>query len=146
MGGVLASWAVPKGLTMDPAVRRAAFRVEDHALDYFDFEGVIGAGQYGAGDVIVWDAGTWEDYHPKDGLDPVAAVAAGELHVRLHGHKLEGDFVLVRTRTDDAGKETWLLLHRRDEYAVPGWDPEDFPRSVLTARTNDEIRTDPDQH
>ena len=92
--GVLVSWAVPKGPTLAPNVRRAAFKVDDHPLEYFDFEGVIPAGQYGGGDVIVWDVGTWE---PGPTEDPAAAVRAGELHADLHGQKLNGRFVLVRT-------------------------------------------------
>ena len=86
VAGVLVSWAVPKGPTLDPDVRRAAFHVEDHPLEYVDFEGVIPAGEYGGGDVIVWDAGTWD---ADEGTDPAAAVAAGELHVDLHGEKLQ---------------------------------------------------------
>lgn len=133
--GVLVSWAVPKGPTLDPGVRRAAFHVEDHPLDYFDFEGVIPAGQYGGGDVIVWDVGTWEP--GKEG-DPGQAVRDGELHVDLAGEKLRGRFVLVRTNGKD-----WLLLHKRDKHAVEGWDAEDHPRSVLSGRTNDEVKADP---
>src|SRR5690348_8247870 len=140
--GVLVSWAVPKGPTLDPKVRRAAFHVEDHPLEYFDFEGVIPAGEYGGGDVIVWDAGTWE---PQKIMDPAKAVAAGELHVELTGQKLRGRFVLIRTDTDSAGKESWLMLHKHDDFAVEGWDAEDHPRSVLTGRTNDEVKADPDR-
>ena len=140
MGGVLASWAVPKGPTLDPAVRRAAFHVEDHPVEYRDFEGVIPRGEYGAGDVIVWDRGTWEQAEPGD---PVRAVEKGEIHFDLHGEKLRGRFVLVRTRTDDGGRETWLLLHKHDEDARAGWDPEDHPRSVKSGRTNDEVAADP---
>jgi bifunctional non-homologous end joining protein LigD len=140
--GVLVSWAVPKGPTLDPNVRRAAFHVEDHPLEYFDFEGVIPAGEYGGGDVIVWDAGTWE---PHESPEPAHAVATGELHVDLHGEKLRGRFVLVRTKTDDSGKEEWLLLHKHDEYAVDGWNPENYPASVLSGRTNDEVKADPDR-
>jgi bifunctional non-homologous end joining protein LigD len=139
--GVLVSWAVPRGPTLAPGVRRSAFHVEDHPLDYFDFEGVIPAGQYGGGDVIVWDAGTWEPTVD----DPGRAVAAGELHFDIFGDKLRGRFALVRTRTDASGKEQWLLLHKRDEYAVDGWDPEEHPHSVLTGRTNDEVKADPDR-
>jgi bifunctional non-homologous end joining protein LigD len=140
--GALASWAVPKGPTLDPGVRRAAFHVEDHPVEYFDFEGVIPRGEYGGGDVIVWDAGTWE---PHKIADPAEAVAAGELHVDMHGQKLRGRFVLVRTRTARDGKEEWLLLHKHDEFAVDGWDAEDHPYSVLTGRTNDEVQADPDR-
>jgi bifunctional non-homologous end joining protein LigD len=140
LDGVLVSWAVPKGPTLDPSVRRAAFHVEDHPLDYFDFEGVIPAGQYGGGDVIVWDAGTWEPGKPGD---PGRAIADGEIHVDLDGEKLHGRFVLVRTKTGRSGKDEWLLLHKRDEFAVEGWDPEDHPHSVLSGRTNDEVKAAP---
>jgi bifunctional non-homologous end joining protein LigD len=135
--GALVSWAVPKGPTLDPAVRRAAFHVEDHPLEYGGFEGVIPAGQYGAGDVIVWDNGTWE---PHETDDPAAALAGGELHFDLYGEKLRGRFVLVRRRPGRGGKDEWLLLHKRDEYASEGWDAEDHPLSVLSGRTNDDVK------
>ena len=140
IGGVLASWAVPKGPTLDPKVKRIAVHVEDHPIEYLDFEGVIPAGQYGGGDVIVWDLGTWEP-HGTD--DPAAAVAAGELHADVRGHKLRGRLVLVRRGRDQSGKDQWLLLHKRDQYAVEGWDPSDYPRSVLSGRSNDEVKADP---
>ncbi len=143
--GVLVSWAVPKGPTLDPGVRRAAFHVEDHPLDYFDFEGVIPAGEYGGGDVIVWDAGTWEPDEAGDPPDPGRAVSDGELHLDMVGEKLRGRFVLVRTRTDASGKEEWLLLHKHDDFASAGWTAEDHPRSVLSGRTNDEVKADPDR-
>jgi bifunctional non-homologous end joining protein LigD len=142
LDGQLVSWAVPKGPTLDPTKRRSAFRVEDHPLEYVDFEGIIPGGQYGAGDVIVWDNGTWEP-HGTD--DPAAALEAGDLHVDLHGEKLAGRFVLVR-RAQGGGDDTqWLLLHKRDEHAVVGWRPEDHPRSVLSGRTNEEVKADPDR-
>ncbi|NIH80270.1 non-homologous end-joining DNA ligase [Amycolatopsis viridis] len=136
--GVLASWAVPKGPTLDPDVRQLAVHVEDHPLEYADFEGVIPKGQYGGGDVIVWDRGTWQ---PADGLDPARAIEDGELHFDLHGEKLAGRFALVRT--ERRGKEQWLLIHKHDEAAQPGWDPEDLPRSVKSGRTNDEVAAAP---
>ncbi len=138
--GVLVSWAVPKGPTLDPGVRRAAFAVEDHPLEYIDFEGVIPHGEYGGGDVIVWDAGTWRG---AGGDDPGADLAAGELHLDLFGHKLRGRFLLTRTRTDATGKQQWLLVHKHDDFAVAGWNTEDHPRSVLSGRTNDEVQADP---
>lgn len=138
-GGVLLSWAVPKGPTLDPDVRRMAVHVEDHPLDYFDFEGVIPAGEYGGGDVIVWDWGTWE---LAGGDDPFAAVEAGDLHFDLHGEKLAGRFALVR-RGPPGEREQWLLIHKHDDHAVPGWDPEDHPRSVKSGRTNDEVKAAP---
>ena len=136
--GVLVSWAVPKGPTLDPKVRRLAMRVEDHPIEYLHFEGVIPAKEYGGGDVIVWDTGTWE---PVRTDDPHAAVEAGELHAEVHGAKLCGRLVLVRRDSNDG--DAWMLLHKRDEYAVEGWDPEDHPRSVLSGRTNEEVWADP---
>jgi bifunctional non-homologous end joining protein LigD len=140
--GVLASWAVPKGPTLDPAARRLAVHVEDHPLEYADFEGVIPGGEYGGGDVIVWDRGTWEPYGTDD---PAAAVADGELHADVHGEKLRGRFVLVRTHAREGEKEQWLLLHKQDDDAIRGWDPEEYPRSVLSGRTNEEVKADPDR-
>jgi len=140
--GVLVSWAVPRGPTLDPSVKRTAVHVEDHPIEYLDFEGVIPAGQYGGGDVIVWDTGTWEP-HGTD--DPAAAVAAGELHADVHGRKLRGRLVLVRRGHDRSDHQQWLLLHKHDEFAVEGWNPEDHPRSVLSGRTNAEVKADPDR-
>ena len=137
--GVLISWAVPKGPTLDPSARRMAVHVEDHPIEYIDFEGIIPAAEYGGGDVIVWDHGTWET-HGTD--DPAADVAAGELHAEVFGDKLRGKIVLIRTSDDD---KQWLLLHKRDEHAVDGWDPEDHPRSVVSGRTNDEVAADPER-
>jgi bifunctional non-homologous end joining protein LigD len=139
--GVLASWAVPKGPTLDPRTRSLAVQVEDHPMEYADFEGVIPAGEYGGGDVIVWDRGTWS---PVRTDDPAAAIAAGELHFDLVGEKLAGRFVLVRTGADGRGRNQWLLLHKADEAAVPGWRPEDHLRSVKSGRTNDEVRDAPE--
>ncbi len=140
MGGVLVSWAVPKGPTLDPDARRMAVHVEDHPLDYFDFEGTIPAGEYGGGDVIVWDWGTWVP-DPKHG-EPLDGVAAGDLHFDLLGEKLRGRFVLVR-RGPAGSKEQWILLHKHDDDAVAGWDPEAHPRSVKSGRTNDEVLAAP---
>jgi bifunctional non-homologous end joining protein LigD len=142
INGVLVSWAVPKGVTLDPKARHLAVHVEDHPLEYADFEGVIPSGEYGGGDVIVWDRGTWELHA---GEDARAAVEAGEIHVDLHGEKLSGRVILVRTGDASAGKENWLLLHKRDDAAVPGWDPEDHPKSVISGLTNDEVKANPDR-
>jgi bifunctional non-homologous end joining protein LigD len=139
--GVLVSWAVPKGPTLDPKARRLAMHVEDHPIEYLHFEGVIPSGEYGGGDVIVWDTGTWE---PVKTDDPRAAVEAGELHAEIHGEKLRGRLVLVRRDGSD-GADSWMLLHKRDEHAMEGWDPEDHPRSVLSGRTNEEVKADPDR-
>jgi bifunctional non-homologous end joining protein LigD len=151
-GGVLVSWAVPRGPTLDPGQRRMAIHVEDHPIEYLDFEGVIPSKQYGAGDVIVWDWGTWEP--EAETPDPAAAIAKGELKFRLHGEKLRGRFTIIRTSGRDTGtrpfesdeKEQWLLLHKRDEAAIEGWDAEDHPASVKTGRTNDEVKTDRDAY
>jgi bifunctional non-homologous end joining protein LigD len=150
--GVLASWAIPKGPTLDPAVRRMAVHVEDHPIEYFDFEGVIPKGQYGAGDVIVWEWGTYEPEAPT--LDPKKAIEDGELKFILRGEKLCGRFTLVRTSRRPGSSaaaafegdesEQWLLIKKRDECAKPGWDPEDHPKSVKTGRTNDEVKANRD--
>src|SRR5215213_7750827 len=114
--GVLVSWAVPKGPTLDPAVRRLAVHVEDHPIEYELFEGVIPAGEYGGGDVIVWDRGTWEPHGTKD---PAQSVRDGELHLDLAGERLRGRFALVRRGGGSAGggKEQWLLVHKHDDFA-----------------------------
>ena len=137
IGGVLVSWAVPRGPPLDPEARRLAIHVEDHPIEYLDFEGVIPSDEYGAGDVIVWDWGTWT-VDPST-PDPEAAVRDGELKFTVHGERLRGGFVLVRMRWADGPKDQWLLIHRRDRYARRGWDPEDLPESVKTGRTNDEV-------
>jgi bifunctional non-homologous end joining protein LigD len=142
INGVLASWAVPNGPTLDPKVKRLAVHVEDHPIEYIDFEGVIPSGEYGGGDVIVWDIGTWQ---PHETDDPAAAVEAGELHADVAGHKLAGRFVLIRTDRRGQDDSQWLLLHKDDDAAVPGWNPEDYPRSVLSGRTNEEVKADPDR-
>jgi bifunctional non-homologous end joining protein LigD len=146
--GVLVSWAVPKGPSLDCKIRRMAIHVEDHPIEYFDFEGIIPAKQYGAGDVIVWDWGTWEPEAPT--LDPKKAVEDGELKFRINGEKIKGRFTIVRTSRrpgaapakafEDDEAEQWLLIHKCDEHAEPGWDAEDHPKSVKTGRTNDEVK------
>jgi bifunctional non-homologous end joining protein LigD len=140
--GVLASWAVPKGPTLDPNVKRIAVHVEDHPIEYLHFEGIIPRGEYGGGDVIVWDTGTWE---PHETDDPAAAVAAGELHADVSGEKLRGRLILIQTGHSREDENQWLLLHKHDEYAVAGWNPEDYPQSVLSGRTNDEVKAHPDR-
>ena len=138
IAGVLMSWAIPRGPSMRPLERRMAARTEDHPIEYFDFEGLIPRGEYGAGDVIVWDWGTWEP--EVETPDPAAAIAAGELKLVLHGERLRGRFVLVRTRSDDPAKGDWLLIHKRDADAVEGWDIDAYPASVKSGRTNDEVK------
>ncbi len=141
--GVLVSWAVPKGPTLDPDVRRLAVHVEDHPMEYEWFEGVIPAGEHGGGDVIVWDRGSWQP-HGTD--DPAEAVRRGELHLDLLGERLVGRFALVRRGSDPSrsGGEQWLLVHKHDAYAVTGWDAETLRTSVLSGRTNDEVKAAPD--
>jgi bifunctional non-homologous end joining protein LigD len=134
--GVLVSWAVPKGPTLDPKERRLAMRTEDHPIEYLPFEGVIPEKQYGAGDVIVWDWGVFEP--EAETPNPAAAIRTGELKFVLHGERLHGRYTIVRTDNND-GRERWLLLKKRDEAAVDGWNAEDHPASVKTGRTNDEV-------
>ena len=127
------SWAVPKGPSLDPAVKRLAVAVEDHPLEYADFEGNIPEGQYGAGPVMVWDRGT---YTPEGSDNVAASLEEGELKFVLQGRKLRGSWVLVRTRN-----KNWLLIKHRDAYA----SSEDIttlePRSVLSGRSLSEIAT-----
>ena len=159
--GVLSSWALPKGPTRDPDERRFAARTEDHPVEYLDFEGVIPRGEYGGGDSICWDWGTFE---PELTWDPGAAVRSGELKLRLRGEKLAGRFTLVRTGGGErrgggqvatgggtagngsaraGGRESegtaWLLIAKAGAEAIPAWDPEDHPASVRTGRTNEEV-------
>ncbi|WP_294737555.1 DNA ligase D [uncultured Pseudomonas sp.] len=134
LDGVLKSWAVPKGPSLDPSQKRLAVHVEDHPLGYGSFEGSIPAGQYGAGDVIVWDRGVWQ---PHD--DPRKAYAAGKLKFTLIGEKLAGDWTLVRTRLKGSGdKEQWLLIKENDQQARPVADYDVVlaePKSVLSDAT-----------
>src|SRR5215469_1006182 len=128
MDGVLKSWALPHGPTLDPAMKRLAVLVEDHPLDYGNFEGTIPSGNYGAGKVILWDRGTYELLGDKS---PVEQWKAGDLKVRFHGQKILGDFALVRTNR--AGGKDWLLIKKKDFAVRAGWDPESDIRSVLQA-------------
>lgn len=143
MEGVLKSWAVPKGPSYDPSVRRLAMMTEDHPYDYAAFEGVIPEGNYGAGNVIIWDQGTWEFVEPGD--DPVAALQGGKLTFRLRGKKMFGEWALVRIRgkgRSDRGNE-WLLLKHRDEFANEEIDVTKVaPRSVVSDRTVEQLGED----
>src|SRR5216683_2242579 len=131
MEGVLKSWAVPKGPSYDPTVKRLAMMTEDHPYDYAFFEGVIPEGNYGAGNVIIWDTGTWEFIEPGD--DPVKAVEQGKLTFRLYGKKMFGEWALVKIRGRSPKGNEWLLIKHRDQYANPNVDvTEVAPRSVVS--------------
>src|SRR5215469_15962029 len=133
--GVLKSWAVPKGPTLDPTPKHLAAHVEDHPVEYGSFEGTIPAGNYGAGSVMLWDRGTFE---LLGGVEGDAQIARGDLKFRLHGEKLKGDFALVHMKNRGKGNE-WLIIKKRDEFARAGWDVEAHAYSVLSGRTQEEI-------
>ncbi|MDQ3474717.1 MAG: hypothetical protein M3447_13380 [Acidobacteriota bacterium] len=132
--GVLKSWAVPKGPSLDPKVKRLAMQVEDHPVDYAKFEGVIPEGEYGGGTVMVWDYGT---YKPENTTNVSDALRKGELKFSLNGKKLKGSWVLVRTR-----ERQWLLLKHRDYYTTEEEVTELAPVSILTRRSLAEIAED----
>jgi bifunctional non-homologous end joining protein LigD len=132
--GTLKSWAVPKGPSTDPSIKRLAMEVEDHPVDYADFEGVIPEGEYGGGTVMVWDRG---QYRPEGSEDVGAALRKGELKFTLNGKKLRGSWVLVRTRNGQ-----WLLMKHRDAHASPEDVTLSAPTSILTGRTIAEIAVD----
>ncbi len=144
LNGVLKSWAIPKGPSLDPKDKRLATQVEDHPLDYADFEGVIPENQYGAGTVLLWDYGQWE---PQG--DPQRDYEAGELKFRIRGHKLKGGWVLVRmNKPVQPEKNEWLLIKHRDAEAVAGDAGkilDDQPASVLTGRRIEQIAADRDR-
>jgi bifunctional non-homologous end joining protein LigD len=143
LDGVMKSWAVPKGPSLDPAVKRLAMEVEDHPIEYNKFEGTIPQGEYGGGTVMLWDRGTYT-YGGSDDVDPLAALrqgyAKGDFKIELRGKRLHGSWVLVRTRRGDPRRAQWLLIKHRDEAAEPGSDVvEEYQTSVATGRTMDEI-------
>ncbi len=137
--GVLKSWAVPKGPSYDPGTKRLAMMTEDHPMEYGSFEGVIPAGNYGAGNVIIWDHGQWEYIEP--GKDPREGLKKGKLTFRLNGKKMFGEWALVKIRGRDSGKgNEWLLLKHKDEWANPDVDvTEVAPLSVVSDRSVDEL-------
>jgi bifunctional non-homologous end joining protein LigD len=154
MEGVLKSWAVPKGPSMDPADKRLAMQVEDHPVSYFDFEGTIPKGNYGGGTVMVWDAGTWEplspvpvngEYVPGTEKEAAAMLAKGDLKFRLKGKRLKGDFALVhiKGRSGSKGNE-WLLIKKKDDYVIAGFDINEaaYDTSILSNRTMAQIGGD----
>jgi bifunctional non-homologous end joining protein LigD len=153
LDGVLKSWAVPRGPSLDPADKRLAMQVEDHPVSYFDFEGNIPADNYGAGSVMVWDVGTWRPlspvpvdgkYVPTTDEEARAMLAKGDLKFRLNGKRLKGDFALVKMRGRRPGSKgnEWLLLKKRDEHEIEDYDIDHYDSSVLTERSMDEIAGD----
>ena len=152
-GTTLPSWAIPKGPTLDPAFKRLAMQVEDHALSYKDFEGVIEEGKYGAGPVMIWDEGTYipevevskgvretiNDFDEgqkvmKEGLEK------GEIKFFLEGKKLKGSFALVKTKGFPEGaKNAWLLIKHKDEFVEEKYDANDFEKSAVSSKTIDEV-------
>jgi bifunctional non-homologous end joining protein LigD len=137
--GTLLSWAVPKGPSLSPSVKRLAMQVEDHPIEYAGFEGVIPEGEYGAGTVMVWDHGTWE----PESLDVDAALREGDLKFILHGSKLKGSWALIRTRGFGSSRRSaWLLIKHRDQYASARDITIEEPYSVLTHRLLQDIARD----
>ncbi len=134
--GVLKSWAVPKGPSLNPAEKRLAMMVEDHPLDYADFEGVIPKGHYGAGPVMVWDNGTFE---VEGKLSMADQLQKGDLKFTLYGQKLRGSFVLVEIRGDKQKGKPWLLIKHRDAYVDAEWNVEEHDGSVLSGRSLKQI-------
>ncbi len=153
MDGVLKSWAVPKGPSLDPADKRLAVQVEDHPVSYFDFEGNIPEGNYGAGSVMVWDVGTWQPlspvavngkYVPGTEAEAAAMLAKGDLKFRLKGKRLKGDFALIKIRGHRPGSKgnEWLMIKKHDGQVVEGYDAGEIDESVLSKRSMDDIAGD----
>ena len=140
LDGVMKSWAVPKGPSYDPSVRRLAMEVEDHPIEYNTFEGTIPKGQYGGGTVMLWDRGTYE---PEDGGGEEAlrdGYERGDLKFVLHGDRLQGGWVLVRIRRGEGERRQWLLIKHRDEMATSKFDVvAEVETSVKSGRTMEEI-------
>jgi bifunctional non-homologous end joining protein LigD len=142
LDGVMKSWAVPKGPSLDPSVKRLAMQVEDHPIEYNKFEGTIPQGEYGGGTVMLWDRGTYtyggSSPDPQEGIRQ--GLLKGDFKFVLDGKRLKGSWALVRMRRDQAGKAQWLLIKHRDEYAAPGSDvAAEYDTSVATGRTMAEI-------
>jgi bifunctional non-homologous end joining protein LigD len=155
MDGVLKSWAVPKGPSLDPDDKRLAMQVEDHPVSYFSFEGIIPEGNYGAGTVMVWDVGQWQPlspipvngkYVPCSDAEAATMLQKGDLKFRLDGKKLHGDFAIVRMRSRRPGSKgnEWLLIKKRDDQVVEGYDAEAYDDSASSNRTMREIATQHD--
>ena len=142
LDGVMKSWAVPKGPSLDPAVKRLAMEVEDHPIEYNKFEGIIPQGEYGGGTVMLWDRGTYR--YGGDVPDPLEGLRRGyekgDFKFVLQGKRLRGSWVLVRTRRGTPRRAQWLLIKHRDAEAMPGSDvTSEIETSVATGRTMDEI-------
>jgi bifunctional non-homologous end joining protein LigD len=155
MEGVLKSWAVPKGPSLDPADKRLSMQVEDHPVSYFDFEGTIPEGNYGAGTVMVWDVGTWEPLSPetKDGkylpgteAEAAAMLKKGDLKFRLHGKRLNGDFALIHIKARRPGSKgnEWLMIKKHDDHVEEGYNIDEYDTSVLSKKTMAQIAGDED--
>ncbi len=155
IGDAMPSWAIPKGPTLDPTVKRLAMETTVHDMDYRNFEGVIPEGEYGAGAVMIWDEGTYEaEQEVSKGVrekvtNPIRAkdvmrhgLENGELKFILHGKKLKGSFALVKTR-GFGPKNAWLLIKHKDLYCIDGHDAHDFPKSARSKRTIEEISSNP---
>lgn len=153
MEGVLKSWAVPKGPSLDPADKRLSMEVEDHPVSYFDFEGIIPDGNYGAGSVMVWDVGTWQPlspvpvdgkYVPGTEAEAASMLAKGDLKFRLNGKRLQGDFALIKMKGRRPGSKgnEWLMIKKHDDHVVEGYDAGDIDESVLSKRSMDDIAGD----
>jgi len=140
LDGVMKSWAVPKGPHYDPKVRRLAMEVEDHPMDYNSFEGTIPKGQYGGGTVMIWDRGTYEAEGGGDEKALREGYERGDLKFVMHGTRMLGGWVLIRTRRDPRGRAQWLLIKHRDAFARSDLDVvADANTSIVTGRTMDEI-------
>jgi len=140
--GVMKSWAVPKGPSLDPSVKRLAMEVEDHPIEYNQFEGTIPKGEYGGGTVMLWDRGNYayggSNPDPREGIRQ--GLRKGDFKFVLNGKRLKGSWALVRMHRDQKGKPQWLLIKHQDEYAVPGSDvAAEYQTSVTTSRTMEEI-------
>jgi len=133
IGAVLVSWAVPKGPSKDPHVKRLAIHVEDHPLDYLLFEETLPEGEYGAGEVIVWDFGEFEMVGPE-GNDADAALRDGVMRFALYGKKLRGQWTIIKTRMGNGKRENWLLQKVPDEFVEEGYNLETEPASALSGK------------
>lgn len=151
IGGVMPSWSIPRGPSLDSSVKRLALPTPDHLLEYRNFEGVITEGGYGGGPVMIWDTGTyvpefqagkglWKKARSRKEADAIAikSLKDGDLKFTLYGKKLKGSFALIRTR-GFGGKAAWLLIKHRDKYSMEGHDAKDYDYSAVSNRTLDQI-------